>query len=35
MMEELQLADGDASTVPFLDGERTPAGLMIEKKFAS
>jgi hypothetical protein len=27
MIEELQLADADASTVPFLDGERTPAGL--------
>ncbi len=26
MIEELWLADADASTVPFLDGERTPAG---------
>jgi putative transposase len=28
MIEELQLADADANTVPFLDGERTPAGLI-------
>ena len=28
MIEELRLADEDASTVPFLDGERTPAGLI-------
>ena len=28
MIEELRLADKDASTVPFLDGERTPAGLI-------
>ena len=27
MIEELRLADEDASTVPFLEGERTPAGL--------
>src|SRR5699024_10861997 len=28
MIGELRLADGDANTVPFLDGERTPAGLI-------
>ena len=28
MIEELQLADEDASTVPFLEGERTAAGLI-------
>jgi putative transposase len=28
MIEELRLADADASGVPFLDGERTPAGLI-------
>jgi putative transposase len=28
MIEELRLADEDANTVPFLDGERTPAGLI-------
>ena len=28
MIEELRLADEDAGSVPFLDGERTPAGLI-------
>ena len=28
MIEELRLADEDAKSVPFLDGERTPAGLI-------
>ena len=28
MIEELRLADTDAGNVPFLDGERTPAGLI-------
>ena len=28
MIEELRLADADANTVPFLDGERMPAGLI-------
>ena len=28
MIEEVRSADKDASTVPFLDGERTPAGLI-------
>ena len=28
MIEELQLADEDANSVSFLDGERTPAGLI-------
>ena len=28
MIEERRLVDADASTVPFLDGERTPAGLI-------
>ena len=27
MIEELRSADTDAGDVPFLDGERTPAGL--------
>ena len=28
MIEELRLADGDASTVPFLNRECTPTGLI-------
>ena len=33
MIEELRLANEDASTVPLLDGERTPAGLSDWSKF--